>query len=90
MRRFLAVLLICVLLIPPVTASGTEYTNQNNFALIEEILTLFLAIFLNFIKEPYIIRAILKGTKILSIAPGERIWSKKEVLITFMRITPVI
>lgn len=38
MRRFLAVLLICVLLIPPVTASGTEYTNQNNFALIEEML----------------------------------------------------
>lgn len=38
MRRFLAVLLICVLLIPPVTASGTEYTNQDNFVHIEEML----------------------------------------------------
>ena len=38
MRRFLAVLLICTLLITPVAASGTEYTNQNNFAHIEEML----------------------------------------------------
>ena len=38
MRRFLAVLLICTLLITPVAASGTEYINQNNFAHIEKML----------------------------------------------------